>query len=162
MAELKKREKVLMSAATSVLVYFLVNQFVCGKSEPEEEANAQQQPVIAASAADVPTTPAAEPKAAAPKRRSATERIKFASWMRDPFALTYRLAPADTVEADSSDFVMRGVIWKGNQAHVLIGDNVLREGDQVGDLKVLDIDKNRVVVKKKGKIVTLILRDDHE
>ncbi len=160
MAELKKREKVLMAVAAAVLVYFVVNQFVCSKSQPAQAQDDQKQ-TAAATTSEAPKS-TVEKKPAAIRKRMGERRVEFAAWGRDPFSESYRLAKADTTQSDSSALVMRGVIWKGSEAYVLIGDNVMKEGDQIGDLKVLDIDKNRVVCKKKGKIITLILRDDNE
>lgn len=156
---MKKREKMLMGVAAAVLVYFLVNQFLCGNPPETVQAVDAKTPETAVSSAPAQTPPAK--KAPVSRKKMVRDRLQFASWGRDPFADTYRLAPPDSQSA-ASDFVLRGVISKGSQAHVLIGDEILKEGDQVGDLKILDIDKNRVVCKKKGKIITLILRDENE
>ncbi len=86
--------------------------------------------------------------------------MRFTSWGRDPFWEAFRLAQVDSADNDSSNFVLRGVIWKGDEAHVLIGDAVLKEGERSGDLKILDIDKNRVVCKKGSKVITLVLQND--
>jgi len=148
-----------MGVAGATLIFYLVNQFLCGKSDPQAQSAPQQ---VAAAAQPAPQPAKDEKSTTAPRKRGSPQRSDFSAWSRDPFAESFRLAQGDTTESDSSDFVLRGLIWKGNQAHVLIGDDILKEGDQIGDLKILDIDKNRVVCKKRGKIVTLILRDDHD
>jgi len=159
MASLKNREKILLGGTGFVLIIFLVNQFVCGKPKGASEeipAKTKNQATSAGAQSAADSTK----KDSAVRKRVRGPRVEFAVWGRDPFAETYRLAVLDSSGADSSDFVLRGVIRKGNDALVLIGDEILREGDERGDLKILDIEKNRVVCKKRGKIITLVLENE--
>ena len=97
-----------------------------------------------------------------PRVKKTVTQVRVTSWGRDPFWEAFRLAEVEPANPDSSNFVLRGVIWKGDEAHVLIGDAVLKEGESSGDLKILDIDKNRVVCKKGRKVITLVLQNDEK
>lgn len=159
MAQLKKREKILTTFAGGALVIFALNQFVCGESEPAKSETSRKVAVKKSTSVE-PTKARDVQNRTPPRARNNKNRIRFASWGRDPFAEAYRLAKGDSTRRDSTDFVLRGVIWKGNQAHVLIGDAILKEGERKGDLKILRIEKNRVVCIKGRKVITLVLRDD--
>jgi len=156
MAALKKSEKRLVAIAGSAVVVFVLNQFVCGKSEkPQVEMTKK----VEAKSEVVEGTSTEVKKNVRPRVKKTVNQARFTSWGRDPFWEAFRLAEADSANADSSNFVLRGVIWKGDEAHVLIGDAVLKEGERSGDLKILDISKNRVICKKGRKIITLVLRN---
>ncbi len=157
MAPLKKKEKRLVAIAGGAVIFFVLNQFVCGKSEKPKVETAEK---VEPKSVVVEPTPANVVKRSKPRRVKKTNQMQFTSWGRDPFWEAFRLAQVDSAGNDSSNFVLRGVIWKGDEAHVLIGDAVLKEGERSGDLKILDIDKNRVVCKKGRKVITLVLRND--
>ncbi|MFQ5751339.1 MAG: hypothetical protein ACE5HI_05020 [bacterium] len=159
MAKLKKREKIMVELAGLVLILFVFNQFVCGKPKQQQQRVTKKAAVEETTADTLTVKVEKKPKPLL--KREARKPLEFPFWGRDPFAETFRLAELDPTHGDSTDFVLRGVIWKGSEAHVLIGDEILKEGEQRGDLKVLAIEKDRVVCKKRGKIVTLML-DDNE
>ena len=158
MPELKKSEKRLVVLAGSVVVSFLLNQFVCG--EPEKPQIDTTTKIETKSGATQITPPNVVKKKQPRRIRKTDNQVQFTSWERDPFWEAFRLAEVNGANGDSSNFVLRGVIWKGNEAHVLIGDAVLKEGETNGDLKILDIEKDRVVCKKGRKVITLVLKND--
>ena len=158
MAPLKKKEKRLVAIAGSFVIIFVLNTFVCGESE---KPKVETEKKVEAKSVVVERTPSNVVKRSRPRRvKKTNNQMQFTSWGRDPFREAFRLSQVNSADNDSSNFVLRGVIWKGDEAHVLIGDAVLKEGERNGDLKILDIDKNRVVCKKGNKIITLILRND--
>ncbi|RMF63779.1 MAG: hypothetical protein D6743_10275 [Calditrichaeota bacterium] len=163
MAGLKKREKILMSVAGGLALFFAVNQFVCGQ---RRRPAAPAPPAVASESVQKPATaPAKKEKkkrAASPKRKAHPKysKVTFTSWGRDPFAETFRLAKFDSSQTDSGNFVLRGIIWKDGQGHALISDQILGEGERSGDLKILHIRRDRVVCRKGGRIVTLLLREN--
>jgi len=121
----------------------------------------KRQKKVEAKSVVVEPTPSKVVKRSKPRRVKKTNNpVRFTSWGRDPFWEAFRLAEVESVRSDSSNFVLRGVIWKGDEAHVLIGDAVLKEGERSGDLKILKIDKNRVVCQKGSKVITLVLQND--
>ncbi len=158
MAQLKKKEKRLVAIAGSFVIIYVLNTFVCGESEKPKVETAKK---VEAKRAVVERTPSKVVKRSKPRRVKKTNNpVQFTSWGRDPFWEAFRLAEVESVNPDSSSFVLRGVIWKGDEAHVLIGDAVLKEGERSGDLKILKIEKNRVVCKKGSKVITLVLQND--
>lgn len=158
MAPLKKKEKRLVAIAGGAVIFFVLNQFVCGESEKPKVETAKK---VEAKSVVVERTPSNVVKRSKPRRvKKTNNQMRFTSWGRDPFWEAFRLAQVGSADNDSSNFVLRGVIWKGDEAHVLIGDAVLKVGERSGDLKILDIDKNRVVCKKGSKVITLVLQND--
>ncbi len=159
MAPLKKNEKRLVALAGSFVLTFVLNQFVCGKAEKPQVETTKK---VEAKSEAVEGASKEVKKNVRPRVKKTANQVRFTSWGRDPFWEAFRLAEVESANPDSSNFVLRGVIWKGDEAHVLIGDAVLKEGESSGDLKILDIDKNRVVCKKGRKVITLVLQNDEK
>ena len=157
MASLQKRERILITVAGTCLLSFLLNQLVCSgrADDPDVRKSQTVNEALAAESAPQPTT--TSPVTA---RRPDVDRVVPDSWGRDPFALAYRLAPPDTTGVDSTVLELKGIIWRGNEAMALIGDAILREGQRAGALKVLDIDRNRVLCKHGKKLITLVLENE--
>lgn len=149
-----------MALAGTSAAFFILNQAVCDKkSTPTQSLRAE--PVVAERAASATTDrPQRSPKEN--PRRVLRSRTGFTTWGRDPFAEAFRLAKFDSSRSDSTNFVLRGVIWKGNEAYVLIGNDIFKEGERHGDLTVVSIEKDRVVCKKRGRTVTLVLNHGHD
>ena len=160
MASLQKRERIMVGLASTAALCFGINYFVCSKAKAPESQVAQQQNVedvpVSSQPADTKSTQAKRP---ASKPRTRKPKTQFVSWVRNPFAETWRLNEA-VVSQDSSALVLRGVIRKGNQAYVLIGDQILKEGEEFGDLKVIAIKPNYVVCRKGRKIIRLVIGDE--
>ena len=149
-----------MGLTGGFVLIFLLNTFVCG----DKEEPAQQSTVVKAMDAE-PGNVVQKILSSGRKQRPVGRKIQnitFKGWGKDPFLEAERITAMDSSWVDSSEFVLRGIIWKGNQAHALIGDMILKEGDRSGDLKVLSIKKNTVVCRKGSRIVTLALRKDDE
>ncbi len=158
MAQMQKREKILLAITGVAALVFLFNYFVCGKQKAPT-------PQIANKVVTEITGPG-QPVAAGVKSSNQVKesdlsnRINLNTWGRDPFAETYRLTYYDVTKNDSSNYVLRGIIRKGDEAHVLIGDEIFKSGEKIGDLKVLDIEDDRVVCKIRGRVVTLLLNEN--
>ena len=151
----------MVGLASTAALCFGINYFVCGKAKAPESQVARQQNVqdvpVSSQSADTKSTQAKRPES---KPRTRKPKTQFVSWVRNPFAETWRLTEADVGPDDSKALVLRGVIRKGNQAYVLIGDQILKEGEEFGDLKVLAIKPNYVVCRKGKKIVRLVIGDE--
>ena len=161
MASLQKREKIMVGLAGAAAVSFAFNYFVCGEAKAPEPLDARKQNVqdvpVISQPADAKSTQAKRPES---KPRTRKPKTEFVSWVRNPFAETWRLSEADVAPEESKALVLRGVIRKGNQAYVLIGDQILKEGEEFGDLKVVAIKQNYVVCRKGKKIVRLVIGDE--
>jgi len=158
MANPKKREKMLMIMTGGIVVIFLMNMLVCG----DKTQKVVQQSVQKIVGGNLDDSDEKSLKARLRRNSRRIQQIDFKGWGKDPFTEAARITEMDSSWVDSTDFVLRGIIWKGNQAHALIGDTILKEGERSGDLKVLNITKHSVVCRKGSRIVTLELRKDDE
>ena len=138
---------------------FLLNTFVCGKKSDTTPAETVNQLVTPGQEVTQQDKKALRQRLAGGK---IIQHLQQANWGRDPFLEAARLVVSDSSWVDSTDYVLRGIIWKGNVAHALIGDMILTEGEQSGDLKVLDIKKETVVCRKGSQVITLALRQNDE
>lgn len=161
MANLQKREKILMWIAGLVAVFFVIDRIVCSENV-QQLPQVAEKPVVKKLHSQSSNVVKSESKQTQKpfNRKDNNEFTKLKVWGRDPFVGTIRLTEFDSSSTDSSDFVLKGVIWKGDDAQVLIGNEILKKGDRVGNLEILEIEKDRVVCKKNGKIVTLLLKED--
>lgn len=158
MASLKKREKLLAGITSGLLLLFGLNYMVGGKKN-DSSSPAKATTIIKSAATNLAKS--FQPGGTIQTRALISHAVAAGlSWGRDPFAASYRLAQKDSSAV--KDFTLRGIIWKGEQAHVLIGSEILAEGEQSGDLKVLDIQKNKVVCRKANKIITLRLEENEK
>jgi len=89
-------------------------------------------------------------------------------WGRDPFAGYESIVKHDsTQEVENAVepkplLQLKAIARKGNVSYALINDEVLKEGERKGDIQVLRIERDRVVCRYQGEVVTLDLhkRDD--
>ncbi len=162
MAELQKREKIMLGATGGLVVTFLLYQFVFTKVDAPPPQAATRK----IAARSLPTgvehkVSEGEMPAKTIAAEASYSSMDLKSWGRDPFHEAYRLAVFDTSQMDSSrQLVLKGIIWKGSRALVLINDSILRKGEKMGDLKILDIKKERVICKQGNNLVTLFLDDE--
>ena len=61
------------------------------------------------------------------------KKTQFVGWGRDPFSLKVALA-------------LNGILWDDNLPQAIIGDNVVKVGDKVGNNTVVSILKDRVIL----------------
>lgn len=162
MAQLQKREKIMAASAGALVVIFLASQFLFNQPEAPQKLlpQAPQQQLAGSDQARVQAAPRQQNQQMGPKPGMTPEPTLQIAWGRDPFAQTYRLETADTTGKAVSDFALRGILWQGRDASVLIGDEILRRGERSGDLTVLDIQRDRAVCKKGGEIITLVLNEN--
>jgi len=154
---MKRREKILTGATASLLLFFVLNHFMCGKSA-DSDLSSKATTMVASTATNIAKSLRLSQKTPsdAPRPIASSDF----SLGRDPFAESYRLS--QRYSAQAKDFTLRGIIWQGDEAHVLIGSDILAEGEESGDLKVLDIQENKVVCRKANKIITLMLEKNEK
>lgn len=161
MASLQKREKILMGLVGFVALFFVVDQFICGDNTPQPPKLAKGTGVQKTITQDSDTKIVkSKSKKSIVQRNSLKVPIEYTTWGRNPFAGAIRLTKSDSSDTVSDNLDLRGIIWKGQKARVLIGDEILKKGGRVGDLEILDIKRDRVICRKGGKIVTLVLKED--
>ena len=169
MPQLQKREKILAVGAGAALLIFLANQFLFNEDSIKPESNAKSKVTRGQTAQKSTTNPSAGKAeiAGAPSQQNVAPAIPvrkpnivFSSWGRDPFAEAGRLAPVDTTAMQQMDLTLRGIIWRGDQASVLIGDYILKRGEKAGPYTVTEIKRDRVICRKGSEVITLLLEED--
>ena len=80
------------------------------------------------------------------------KRSEHTSWKRSPFV-------ASGVSGSSSNLALSGIINSGRGLKAAIGDSIVGKGDTVGNYKVIDIKKDRVILNDGTKDLELKLRE---
>ena len=73
----------------------------------------------------------------------------FTDWGRDPFSS----GPPATV----SEMVLTGILWDSSAPLAMINDNPVAAGDKIGGCTVVEIKKDRVILKDDTKDFELLL-----
>ncbi len=75
-------------------------------------------------------------------------------WGRDPFS-----SGANTPEdIEFEGLVVNGIMWDKDNPLAIINDDVVKVGDKLGDLKVVEITKTSVILEQNGERHTLGLK----
>lgn len=76
------------------------------------------------------------------KRRS--KRSRFKTWKRNPFSSGREASTA-------SELTLNGIIWDKPKPKAMIGDAIVVKGDTIGKNRVIDIQKDKVVLNDGTK-----------
>lgn len=125
----------ILAAVVIAFVAFLLAAVV--KSKPARKAAAQAPGAAVNAAADKPV------EAPSPGRSS------FPSWGRDPFAVG-----SVPVQA-TGDLSLSGIFWDAKKPVCLIDGKMLKTGDEISGAKVLEINKDTVLLKVGDELRTL-------
>ena len=156
---MQKREKILSGIAIGCGLFFVVNQFVCTGTAPEENIKAALAPMT--DRQDKPKAPVAVRETISNEElESRLENWKpvvtYEQWGRDPFRGALKLEQEDS-SADSIAFRLSGIVHNGSTALALIDDYIVRQGEKTEDFEVVRILPDRVILRHAGKLVTLHL-----
>ena len=66
---------------------------------------------------------------------------------KDPFGIAGKMAQKDLAEPK---FKLSGIIWQGGQKVAIVNNEALREGDSLGNAKMVSISDNKVVLEENG------------
>lgn len=66
---------------------------------------------------------------------------------KDPFGIAIRQAQKDLAEPK---FKLSGIIWRGGEKVAIVNNEALREGDSLGNAKIVSIGDNKVVLEENG------------
>jgi hypothetical protein len=155
---LKKSEKRLLGLLGVVVIVFLFNQFVlsAGKNKKdggvENQSNTRTAALLNAGTAGESSVASAELGA-----------MRFDSWGGDPFTHSASLNEGSSSSGDKntkqSKHVLKGIIWKNGKAYVLVGDQILGEGEEHGGLRIERVDGTEVLCRQGGRSFTLHWRE---
>jgi hypothetical protein len=137
-----------------------------GQTQPAQQGQSPSQPPPqtppASPAKTIPSEPAAkggQPEVTATTTKPDFDRLKRA-WVKNPFILPQfkeekkkETAPAVRLFA---------IFEKGKDRVAIIDHEVVRKGDMVGDEKVFDIEKDKVILTRNGtkRVLTLASIED--
>ncbi|KAA3656835.1 MAG: hypothetical protein DWQ10_14515, partial [Calditrichaeota bacterium] len=63
--------------------------------------------------------------------------------------------------ADSNSTKLSGIVWRGNEALAIIGDKILRQGEETSVLQIVKIYKDKVIARRGKDLLTLHLGQDN-
>lgn len=58
------------------------------------------------------------------------------------------------------EMTLRGVLQRGKERYAIINDDVVQEGDNMGDVKIKRIEKDRVIVEYREREFAIFLRKE--
>ncbi|MFH1478190.1 MAG: hypothetical protein ABIG92_00260 [Candidatus Omnitrophota bacterium] len=80
---------------------------------------------------------------------------------RDPFVPLAGYASDAYAVNDMKDIRLEGIVWEeGKSSIAIINGEMVKEGDQVGNFKLLRIEKNCIIFDNSGEEVKIDLRED--
>lgn len=74
-------------------------------------------------------------------------------WGRDPFLFGASTATGFGIEG----FILNGIVWDKDNPYAIINNDVVKIGDKIGDIAVVEINKESVIVEEDGEQHTLEL-----
>lgn len=88
------------------------------------------------------------------QRRLEGKRSKLV-WVRNPFILPQK--ETQTVESDVRELVLSGIAVDEVGRIAIVNDRIVREGDTISGVKIIEIKEDSIIVEKEGKSYTLRL-----
>lgn len=128
-----------------VLVIIAAMSIVYGVTASRPKRQAEEPAVTTDETQQVP------PQGATSFHRRA-KRSQYTSWKRSPFL-------ASGLSSSSSSLSLSGIINSGRGLKAAIGDSIVGKGDTIGNYKVVDIKKDRVILNDGTKNVELKLKE---
>ena len=57
---------------------------------------------------------------------------------------------------------VKGILWNGQEYYAIINDAVTKAGQQLGEVKIGEIEKDKVIIEYGGREFTVFLRKEKE
>jgi len=149
---LKKSEKTLLAVLGAVVI--IGGVYLAIDSGKNTEADAKKKSPVVAKTQNILT----QIKSEITQESEPSKKEHFDTWGRDPFKDQYRRSREE--EENIGNLVVKGIIRKGNQYHVMINDIILAEGEEKDGLYIERIEENQVFCKKGGKWFTLTWKEE--
>ncbi|MFC1569606.1 hypothetical protein ACFL4L_05180 [bacterium] len=149
---LKKNEKILLAVLGAIVVIGGIYTIVDSGNKPDPKTN--KQSLVAETKANIINQIKSEIKT----ESVPVNKVRFETWGRDPFKDQFKRNRDE--DEDISNLIVKGIIRKGNQYHVMINDIILTEGEEKDGLYIERIEDNQVFCKKSGKWFTLTWKEE--
>ena len=75
-------------------------------------------------------------------------------WGRDPFSLS----ASASLDAGLEDLILNGIMWDKDNPYAIINSDIVKVGDELRGMKVLEITEKLVILEEDGKRYTLRLK----
>lgn len=144
----QKKQLIIVGILVAILLFSVMGSF---KKKPGVRAVASAPaPSIAAAPQSASTAAPASMRADEKKMNAQLERAKLA-WGRDPF-----VAPSEK-EYQIGELELKGISFDEEKGgYAFINNDIVKKGDAVGDYEVVDIEKDRVLLKKGNQSFYLV------
>nr|MBU1328615.1 general secretion pathway protein GspB [Candidatus Omnitrophota bacterium] len=138
-----KKQKIEITI-TAIGIVFLIGLLLTNISKPrkvEREPSMVQVPLAAISIISPAT--------------SADEYTSMASWDKDPF---YPEAPfINSGSGGIAGVILNGIVWDVKNSYAIINNEIVKLGDKVNEMTVVEINEKNVVLDENGQRYTLEL-----
>jgi len=85
---------------------------------------------------------------------SAREHASTASWDKDPF---YPESSSTSSGTGISGVILNGIVWDTKNSYAIINNEIVKLGDKVNEMTVVEINEKNVVLDENGQKHTLEL-----
>ncbi|GEM_PF-3451461 len=153
---LTNKERIQIGVITIVLIFGIIRVVTLKNRNRTAENISPIQNLTALTS--VPSTGASSSINLTPDRAAQLSRIKQ-RWGRDPFfglpieGGSFHEPTSD--DQPSGELVLSGISLKGNHAMAIVNRTIVREGDEAFGMRVLAIERDRVVFAKNSHEVIL-------
>ncbi len=140
----KKIALILIIVLAIVFLVFLMSTLKKVSKKPKAVPVVERK--IALTKHREPTTKGSPAKSRA-ERAETEEEIASLVWGRDPFVLV----ETGAVET-GAPISLGGIIWDKKRPKAMINNEIYKVGDKIGNIEIVDIKRNSVLIKVDGKI----------
>jgi type II secretory pathway component PulC len=137
-----QKQLAMVGVLLVVMVLVFMNNF-----KPKKKKNAPPPAAPAVAVKPPAVQPAGQAKAGSGKSETGQkERAGALGWGRDPFV------PYEEQETAGTGFTLNGVsIGKGKKGYAFINDEIVKAGDTFMGYEVVEIEKDKVLLRKDGQ-----------
>ena len=149
----KLQNQIIITGILITVLIFLILGNLKGAKKKAPRANAQKEIPVQ----DVPQGPAKASEDTADQKllELQKERAKLA-WGRNPFSI-----PQAGKEFQKASLMLKGIsLGKDKKAFAFINDEIVKKGDTVGNYEVVEIEKNKVLLKKDDQSFYITLPEE--
>ena len=158
---MKKSEKMLLGVLGAAVTFFVLDTFVLSSDEEKAKLDSDKKITGLEKSEDNAEKSARPSKVSKvrPVRKKAASVIAsstFADWKRDPFLGSFDPALIDSLQ-NNLPYVLKAISWRGEEAHVIINDEVYKMGEPKDGFLVEGIRDDQVFCVKDGERFVLRL-----
>ena len=136
------KQLIIVGVLAVFLIFALLNSF---KKKPSKKIAPENKPAAKATTGIKAASPAANIPVDNKILGSQKQRLGL-EWGRDPFNM------ATDKEFQLADLKLKGISFGENkQGYAFVNNEIVRKGDRVGDYEVVEVEKDKVLLRKAGQ-----------